>query len=230
MLSPIAFAAGALAWNAAEYSIHRFIGHGPRRFRPKNLLAQLTPAGLAGAFNEEHLAHHADPMYFAPSEQKAAAALSTVAIVGSIGSLVAGPRLGISFALGLTTSYLTYEVAHRRIHTHGPKTEYGRWMRKHHLLHHHRNPRENHGVMGNLWDKVFGTEIPAERVKVPRRVAPAWMLDPTTGNLAAEFEQDYELVGPARKADSLRDKSAPIDTESDDLVVKQENTATASVN
>ena len=30
-LSPLALAAGGLAWSLTEYGLHRFVGHGPKR-------------------------------------------------------------------------------------------------------------------------------------------------------------------------------------------------------
>lgn len=189
-----AFVLGGLGWNAAEYAIHRWVGHGPKRKRAKTLLGRVTPDGLAGEFNTEHLAHHADPMYFAPSSHKALAAVAAIGMMGPVAAALVGRRRGWSFALGFSAMYLGYEVLHRRVHTHPPTGWYGRWRRRHHLQHHHRSPKDNHGVTANLWDHVFDTAVPLQRVKVPRRQAPAWMLD-DAGELRPEYAEDYELVG-----------------------------------
>jgi hypothetical protein len=188
-MSTLSFLAGALTWSASEYAIHRFVGHGPKRERPAGLRAFLTPSGLAASFNEEHLAHHTDPSYFAPTHQKVVAAIAVTTAAAAIGSLLVGPRRGISYALGLGAMYAGYEVVHRRIHTHAPRGHYSRWVRRHHLYHHHKSPRTNHGVTSALWDKVFETEVEVkERLRVPRRAAPKWMVD----------DEDYELVGKDR--------------------------------
>jgi len=195
-MTTLAFLAGALTWSASEYAIHRFVGHGPKRVRPKGWRAFLTPSGLAASFNEEHLAHHTDPSYFAPTHQKAAAALAVTGLAAVVGSALVGPRRGIAFALGLGTMYSSYEVLHRRIHTHGPSGRYSRWMRRHHLYHHHKSPRMNHGVTSALWDRVFDTEVKiTERIRVPRRAAPPWMVD----------DEDYELVGKVKSGDRVSD-------------------------
>ncbi|MBI2391172.1 MAG: sterol desaturase family protein [Deltaproteobacteria bacterium] len=195
MIAPLAFLAGALTWSASEYVIHRFVGHGRKRTRPRTIAAQLTPSGLAAAFNAEHLAHHADPSYFAPTSQKVAAAVVVTGTAAAVGSLLLGPRRGLSFAVGFGASYAAYEVLHRRVHTHPPRGRYGRWLRRHHLFHHHKTPRSNHGVTTPLWDRVFDTEVPvSERIRVPRRAAPPWMLD-ERGGLRPELAADYELVG-----------------------------------
>ena len=70
MMKPGWFLLGAASWSAAEYALHRFVGHGPKRAVPESLLARVTPSGLLAEFNREHLAHHADPTYFAPTERK----------------------------------------------------------------------------------------------------------------------------------------------------------------
>lgn len=194
MLTSLAFAAGASTWSLAEYFIHRDIGHGPKRKRASGL-GRLTPAGLAAEFNAEHLAHHADPQYFAPSSRKA---LAGAVVIGSLGaglSVALGPAIGLAYAAGLGVTYATYEVIHRRIHTHPPKGPYSRWVRHHHLLHHHRSPRENHGVTTALWDHVFGTRATRPVVRIPRHMAPPWLLDPVSGAVRAELAGEYELAG-----------------------------------
>jgi hypothetical protein len=199
MIAPLSFAAGALTWSAAEYALHRFVGHGPRLSPPRGW-AKLTPRGLAAAFNAEHLAHHADPMYFAPTSHKVLAAAAVLTVAGALGTIALGPRRGVSYALGLACAYAGYEVLHRRIHTHAGRTRYGRWMRRHHLLHHFKTPRANHGVTSDGWDRVGETlqRLDARApLVVPRRHAPRWMLD-TDGEISPEFREEYALAGGRR--------------------------------
>jgi AcrR family transcriptional regulator len=94
------------------------------------------------------------------------------------------------------------------LHTHPPKGPYSRWIRRHHLVHHHRNPRMNHGVTSPLWDLVAGTEIPLETIKIPRHMAPAWLVDPVTRAVRPEHAADYALVG-GKKAVVDEGPSAP---------------------
>lgn len=194
MISIPWFVLGGAAWTASEYVIHRFVGHGPKRTPKESVLERLTPSGLAAEFNREHLAHHTDPSYFAPTARKLAAAAAVIPTMGAVLTPFVGPRRAFSFALGFGAVYGAYEIAHRRIHTHAPTGSYGRWMRRHHLYHHHRTPRANHGVTTALWDRVFGTESDLEKVRVPRKTPPVWMVDPSTGEVRAEYAADYELV------------------------------------
>ena len=188
---------GGLAWTASEYAIHRFIGHGPKRELEPSLWRKLTPGGLAAEFNAEHLAHHADPSYFAATARKARAAAVAVPLVGALAAPLLGRRRAAAFAIGFGVVYGGYEVLHRHIHTRPPTGPYGRWARRQHLLHHHKTPRLNHGVTSALWDVVFSTHVPVERVRVPRHVAPVWLVD-ASGEVRPEFAADYELVGKKR--------------------------------
>lgn len=190
------FVLGALGWTLAEYLLHRFVGHGPRRPVPRSAWGRLTPRGFLGAFNDEHLRHHADARYFAPTSQKVVAAVVTVSAFSALGTLVAGPVLGPAFGLGFGLTYAGYEVLHRRIHTHPPRGTYGRWLRRHHLLHHFKTPRLNHGVTSPLWDKLVRTErrFDGEPLRVPRALAPPWMTD-GRGVLHPELGREYVLAG-----------------------------------
>ncbi len=174
----IAVLAGAWGWTLAEYVLHRFDGHGMRgRTR----------------FSREHLAHHADPMYFAPTAYKVAVAVAVAVPLALAGwALFGGP--GVAFAASFAATYAAYEVLHRRIHTHPPRGRYGAWARRHHLHHHFNGPHDNHGVTTALWDRVFGTLAPVRTVRVPRRHAPAWMVD-ANGELRPEFAGTYVLAG-----------------------------------
>ena len=199
------FVLGGAAWSASEYLIHRFVGHGPKRAPKESLLQRLTPCGLAYEFNREHLAHHADPSYFAPTPRKLAAAAAVIPALAGALTPVVGPRRAFSFAVGYGAAYGTYEFIHRRIHTHPPRGAYGRWARHHHLLHHHKTPRENHGVTTPLFDYLFGTKSELEKVRVPRKHPPDWLVDQATGEVAVEYADDYELVPRRAQPTALAD-------------------------
>jgi sterol desaturase/sphingolipid hydroxylase (fatty acid hydroxylase superfamily) len=184
---------GASAWTLLEYVLHRFVFHA-------------RSAAAVGA--REHRQHHANPDYFAPWWQKGLAAVAATALIAPLSVGVAGRRNGLVFTGAFVAMYLLYEVLHRRVHTRPPRGAYGRWRRVNHLAHHFRDPRRAHGVTVPLWDGVFGTRLPVERVRVPRRLATRWMLD-ERGELREELAGDYELVGASRRdAASGRDDTA----------------------
>ena len=194
MTSLFSFGLGALGWSFAEYALHRFSGHAPRA-----RASEKKPGLFDGDFGSEHQAHHADTRYFTPTRRK----LKTAAVALPALALVTGP----SFALGFGAAYTLYEIVHRRTHTHAPRHAYARWARKHHLHHHFESPRSNHGVTSPLWDLVFGTHQRPDRIRVPRRHAPSWLLDPETGEVRSEHARDYRMAS-ARRAESAAQRAA----------------------
>ncbi len=193
IVSALSFAAGAATWSLAEYALHRFVGHGPRASKRSGKRGVLD-----GDFGSEHQAHHTDTRYFTPTPHKIRAAAIAVPALAAVSSLFVGPRRGISFALGFGVAYASYEIIHRRTHTHAPRGAYSRWTRKNHLAHHFTNPHMNHGVTSPVWDHLFGTHLPHAKIRVPRRHAPDWLLDPA-GQVRPEYSDDYELPEPGAR-------------------------------
>lgn len=175
-LGAFSFFLGALTWTFCEYWLHRTLGH--RR-------------GATNPFSREHLRHHADVSYFAPTSKKVLAAGTIIAVATPPLAWAFGV-IGVLASLGFVTMYVAYELVHRRLHTHPGTTRYGRWARRHHLFHHYSRPHRNEGVTTPLWDWVFGTlEVPAI-VKVPPKNALGWMLD-DRGELKPELVAEYQL-------------------------------------
>ncbi len=100
--------------------------------------------------------------------------------------------------------YFTYEVIHRRAHTHPPRNAYGRWVRRSHLHHHFGAPMRNIGVTSPVWDRALGTYDDPGVVTVPRRMAPVWLLD-ADGEVRPEYAADYVARGAMRSTDAQRE-------------------------
>jgi hypothetical protein len=174
-----ALLAGVASWSLAEYLIHRGLGHVFVRSR--------------NPFTTEHRKHHATTSYFSPSRKKTIAAVGTMVVVAPLAMALVGVAGGGAYGIGSVAMYVTYEVVHRRAHTHGPRGRYGRWLRRHHFTHHFLAPHKNHGVTSPLWDVVFGTYQRATVVRVPARHAMPWLLDRVTGAVRLEYAADYVL-------------------------------------
>lgn len=174
---------GAFAWFFMEYVLHRFAFH------------DMKGRGLG---SREHLLHHVRANWiFNPVILLAWFGVVLVGTGIGVGlTMVVGPFLGVAIGVGWTAGYFFYEWHHRAAHIRAPRNDWERWLRKNHFAHHFANPNENHQVTVRLWDRVFGTEVMVERVRVPRRLAMPWMLD-DAGALRPEYADDYELVGPA---------------------------------
>ena len=178
-----ACSAGCLVWTFSEYIMHRYVGH---------------KKGGTSSVSLEHQAHHRDPYHFTKARKKALTAAVVATILTPLSIFAFGGVVGATFTVGFFGRYLSYEVLHRRIHTHGPKPNvYSRWLRTHHLYHHFGNPRMNHGVTTPLWDAVFGTLILPIQVRIPARRIAHWMCDPNTGRLRSNLTEDYKLILPA---------------------------------
>lgn len=185
ILSLAAAVAGAAAWTFLEYGIHRFLGHDRRTF--------------PNPFASEHTRHHSQGDYFAPTWKKALVALVAFAVVGALAAAVAGLSEGPVFAAAFVAMYVTYEVIHRRAHTHRGAGAYGRFLRRHHFHHHFVNPGANHGVTTPFWDVVFRTRESPGRVRVPEKLQMRWLVDPATGEVRVEHLPFYELVRSSRQ-------------------------------
>jgi len=193
----VAAAAGVLTWTFLEYCIHRWMGH-DRRFRK-------TPFGV------EHIRHHAEGDYFAPTWKKMSVAAFAIAILSPPAILIVGAPIGLAYVIGLISFYGVYELHHRRDHTHPGFGPYGRWARRHHFHHHFVDARTNHGVTTPLWDLAFGTYRKATIIKVPPKLAMAWLLDPVTKAIRAEYAGTYQLgkaSTPSAQPDAV-DRNAP---------------------
>jgi sterol desaturase/sphingolipid hydroxylase (fatty acid hydroxylase superfamily) len=182
----VAALAGVASWTLIEYVLHRFLGH-DKRTQPN-------------FFSREHTRHHGEGNYFAPAWKKALAAVGASAVIAPVAILLGGVAVGSAYTAGLILMYLSYEWVHLRAHTHPGIGGYGRFLRRHHFSHHFTNPRKNHGVTTPIWDFVFGTFEPVERIRVPRRLAMVWLVDPETREPRDAWSGTYELVGPDVRA------------------------------
>ena len=172
----VTFLLGMFSWTFLEYVIHRWLGHDPRyRGNP---------------FGVEHVRHHAEGNYFAPTPKKAAL---VAVVIGGPAAWLAGAH-GAAAVGGLLVMYGTYEVLHRREHTHAGIGRYGRWARRHHFHHHFVDPKTNHGVTTPLWDLVFGTYRTPAIIPVPAKLCMRWLLD-DAGAVRAEHAARYQLRG-----------------------------------
>ncbi|HEX7131291.1 MAG TPA: sterol desaturase family protein [Iamia sp.] len=183
----VAFPVGWAIWTWAEYMLHRFAMH------------HLHGKGI---MSREHLEHHVTSAWsFSHTHLLSWTGMLLVGAVlwGPLGWLVAGPVAGVAVGVGWAVGYFFYEYQHMVSHLKAPKSRYQHLVRRHHFHHHFGAPMKNHGVSTPFWDRVFGSYEHPEQVRVPRRLALAWLVD-GDGEILPEFRADYVLVG-ARDAD-----------------------------
>jgi sterol desaturase/sphingolipid hydroxylase (fatty acid hydroxylase superfamily) len=148
---------GFTSWGLLEYSIHRWILHGPPSMARRG-----------------HARHHADGSALVGTPALVAAAAAVV--LWSMLAAVCGAGVASALIFGLYAGYNYYALAHHWQHGgHAPVPYLERLERAHRI--HHVQPTVNYGVTTTLWDRVFGTCTAtgsrADGVTVVRRRMPS---------------------------------------------------------
>lgn len=149
LLTALFFLVGLVTFAFSEYLTHRFFFH---------LKAPKNPLFLK-FMKRIHYDHHSDPndlkLLFLPLWYS----LPNFFILSLLFFFLSNNfELTIAFGTGLMAMLLVYEwkhyVAHRPIK---PKTKFGRWVKKVHILHHYKNENFWYGVSTPFADYLFGT-------------------------------------------------------------------------
>ncbi|MCK6207815.1 sterol desaturase family protein [Bacillus infantis] len=159
----LAFTAGGmLTFMFSEYLTHRFLFHlNP----PKNAL-------FLTFLKRIHYDHHKYPndlkLLFLPVWYS----LPNLSVLALIFFFITGSLPDtVSFSLGLVLMLLIYEwkhyVAHRPIK---PKSKFGIWLKKTHILHHFKNENYWYGVSTPFVDALFGTLKDEKEVETSKTV------------------------------------------------------------
>jgi sterol desaturase/sphingolipid hydroxylase (fatty acid hydroxylase superfamily) len=143
------FVGGWVGFSLFEYLLHRFGFHGLLR-------GARTHRRQVWGFLLHGYHHHFpnDPMRLVmpPLISLPVALLFTGGYVLSL-----GPERAIPAVCGTLGGYLALFSVHYSLHHARPRRGPGRWLRRYHLLHHHRDAHSRYGVTSPLWDAVFGT-------------------------------------------------------------------------
>ncbi len=139
-------AAGALAWSALEYAMHRFLFHAPARSEAARVVLLLVH-GHHHVWPDDRRRIAAPPVQFGSLALLLFGVFSLALARGDAHAAFGGAMLG----------YLAYEAVHFYAH-HGRATEGWRGaLRRHHMRHHHESPRARWGIGSPLWDVLLGT-------------------------------------------------------------------------
>jgi sterol desaturase/sphingolipid hydroxylase (fatty acid hydroxylase superfamily) len=140
------FVAGLAMWTLCEYVLHRWVFHwiedSPRGRRIHFLL---------------HGVHHdfpndKDRLVMPLGASIPLGLVFFVAFYGLLGIDVAEPLFA-----GLVLGYLVYDGTHYAVHHFKQTTRVGRFIKRHHMLHHHMDHDGGFGVSSPVWDVVFRT-------------------------------------------------------------------------
>ncbi len=145
--SVLLFAGGLVVWSLTEYWLHRLFFH----WQPD------APWGERMHFLV-HGVHHKWPRDKYRLVMPPAVSIALYFIFLGIFYAALGGRLVWPFHAGFALGYMSYDLTHYYIHHFNPKSEYGRRLKKHHMLHHFKTPEIRFGVSSVFWDIVFGTK------------------------------------------------------------------------
>jgi len=147
----LGFILGIFFWTFTEYTLHRFLFH----------LNPRTPAmeRIAYLF---HGIHHHQPqiktrLVMPPVVSVPLAFLFFGLVYLVVVVLLNAPIWFEPLMAGLMLGYLIYDLIHYATHHFPMKRGYLKFLRKYHMQHHYKTPKQRFGVSSPLWDYVFGT-------------------------------------------------------------------------
>ena len=145
------FALGLLLWTLLEYVLHRVLFH----FEAKSDASRFRLFMMHGY----HHLYPDDPMRLvAPPLMSWPLAI----LIGGLYRGALGPELFWPLLSGTMLGYLAYDWIHYYTHHFRPTGIVGKFLRRHHMVHHFKTPDANFGISTPLWDFVFGTYRPHE--------------------------------------------------------------------
>ncbi|MBS1063289.1 sterol desaturase family protein [Gluconobacter wancherniae] len=143
----IGFPCGLLAWSLFEYAAHRYVFH----------LSLKSVAGQKFIFLL-HGNHHADP-------QDPLRSIMPLTVTLPLGLLIWLGCWGIGFSghtsafAGFVCGYILYDTLHWAAHQASPRNRIGRYLKRHHQLHHHSRLHGNYATTTPVLDRLFRTRI-----------------------------------------------------------------------
>jgi len=138
---------GILMWTLTEYVLHRYVFHwtGPEKWKQRVHFLL-------------HGVHHDFPNDKDRLVMPLGSSLPMAVVFYSLFYfLLGGPHLAEPLFAGLTIGYLCYDGTHFAVHHFKQTTAVGKWVRRHHMVHHHADHEGGFGVSSPLWDLVFRT-------------------------------------------------------------------------
>ena len=140
------FVVGLLVWTFIEYFMHRWLFH----YRAKKAWAKTVVFLFHGI-------HHKEPDDGTRLVMPPLPGFLLLSFFYGFFFLLL-PATGLDAFMGsFLLGYLFYDGIHYAIHHWPMRSRIGRFLREHHMRHHHSCPNAKFGVSNPLWDYVFGT-------------------------------------------------------------------------
>ncbi|MGK3983568.1 sterol desaturase family protein [Sorangium sp. So ce136] len=137
---------GLFLWTFAEYVLHRYVFHyvGPRLWQRRMHFVL-------------HGVHHDFPQDADRLVMPLGASIPLGVVFYTLFRAVFGPVPADPLFVGFGLGYLAYDGIHYAIHHFRMTSRWGKWIKRHHMVHHHTGERARWGVSSPLWDWVFRT-------------------------------------------------------------------------
>ncbi|WP_438021007.1 sterol desaturase family protein [Sorangium sp. So ce315] len=138
--------AGLFLWTFAEYVLHRYVFHyvGPRLWQRRMHFVL-------------HGVHHDFPQDADRLVMPLGASIPLGVVFYTLFRVIFGPVPADPLFAGFGLGYLVYDGTHYAIHHFRMSSRWGKWIKRHHMVHHHTGEHARWGVSSPLWDWVFGT-------------------------------------------------------------------------
>lgn len=155
------FVAGLFLWTFAEYILHRYVFHWHND----------SPLGRRLHFLL-HGVHHDFPN---DGDRLVMPLLTSIPLAvlfyAAYYFLFGGVRLAEPFFAGFALGYLGYDGTHYALHHFKQTSRIGKFVKRHHMLHHHADHDGGFGVSTPIWDYVFGTMPQVKKLGTTRAAA-----------------------------------------------------------
>lgn len=149
------FVIGLFLWTLAEYTLHRFLFH----YKP-------TSPRQERIFFLFHGIHHAQPQVKTRLVMPLPLSIPLAALFYGIFYVVVdlalrAPAWVDPLMAGFLTGYLAYDLTHYATHHFAMLAGYAKFVKRHHMAHHYKDPNTRFGVSSPIWDWVFQTQLGA---------------------------------------------------------------------
>jgi dihydroceramide fatty acyl 2-hydroxylase len=143
----LGLAIGYVLWTLTEYLGHRYLFHS----------VFPLPFGLGPRFQFLiHGVHHIYPSDPLRLVMPPLLSMPIMLIALGVSKLLFGEFYALPLA-GFICGYVLYDCVHYWTHHGRPRTKFGAFVRRLHMLHHFRDAERGFGVHAFWWDYVFGT-------------------------------------------------------------------------
>lgn len=143
----ISFACGLVVWSIVEYLCHRYLFH-----------ASCTSHAIRYFVFLIHGNHHELPTDALRNMMPLSVTVPVAAGLWYLCARFGGIPGEAAFA-GFLLGYVGYDFIHYYCHQGAGRYPIGRFLKRHHLLHHHGAPDWNFGVSSSFWDRIFSTQF-----------------------------------------------------------------------